>query len=52
MGGVGYDLETPMSTFYPLSRSREPLTLLTHLLVREDAHLLYGFSTGARAGFF
>ena len=52
VGGVGYDLETPMSTFYRLPEAGEPLTLLTHLLVREDAHLLYGFSTEAERALF
>jgi Holliday junction DNA helicase RuvA len=50
--GVGYELEVPMSTFYNLPASGQPVTLLTHLLVREDAHLLYGFgSEGERRAF-
>jgi Holliday junction DNA helicase RuvA len=44
-GGVGYEVEVPMSTFYNLPAAGERVTLLTHLLVREDAHLLYGFGT-------
>ncbi len=44
-GGVGYEIEVPMSTFYNLPASGERVTLLTHLVVREDAHLLYGFAT-------
>lgn len=52
VGGVGYDLETPMSTFYRLPEAGEPLTLLTHLLVREDLHALYGFSTEAERALF
>jgi len=44
-GGVGYELEVPMSTFYGLPAAGERVTLLTHLVVREDAHLLYGFAT-------
>ena len=43
--GVGYEVEVPMSTFYNLPASGERVTLLTHLVVREDAHLLYGFGT-------
>jgi len=43
--GVGYEIEVPMSTFYNLPASGERVTLLTHLVVREDAHLLYGFAT-------
>jgi Holliday junction DNA helicase RuvA len=46
-GGVGYEVEVPMSTFYNLPASGERVTLLTHLVVREDAHLLYGFGTDA-----
>jgi Holliday junction DNA helicase RuvA len=43
--GVGYDIEVPMSTFYNLPATGERVTLFTHLVVREDAHLLYGFGT-------
>lgn len=46
-GGVGYEIEVPMSTFYSLPASGERVTLLTHLVVREDAHLLYGFASDA-----
>ena len=50
--GVGYEVDVPMSTFYPLPRTGEEVTLLTHLVVREDAHLLFGFLTaGERAAF-
>ncbi len=45
VGGVGYELEAPMSTFYRLPECGEPVTLRTHLVVREDAHLLYGFAS-------
>jgi len=43
--GVGYELEVPMSTFYGLPGIGQRVTLLAHLVVREDAHLLYGFGT-------
>ena len=43
--GVGYEVDVPMSTFYNLPSAGEPVTLLTQLIVREDAHLLYGFLT-------
>lgn len=43
--GVGYELETPMSTFLELPGVGETLFLHTHLLVREDAQILYGFAT-------
>jgi Holliday junction DNA helicase RuvA len=43
--GVGYEVDVPMSTFYNLPPLGEKITLLTHLTVREDAHLLYGFGS-------
>jgi len=43
--GVGYEVETPMSTFLELPELGSDLFLHTHLLVREDAQILYGFST-------
>jgi len=43
--GVGYELDVPMSTFYALPSTGEMVTLHTHLVVREDAHTLYGFGT-------
>jgi len=46
-GGVGYEVEVPMSTFYNLPATGERVALFTHLAVREDAHLLYGFGTQA-----
>ena len=45
VNGVGYDIEVPMSTFYGLPEVGQPVVLLTQLIVREDAHLLYGFAT-------
>jgi holliday junction DNA helicase RuvA len=50
--GVGYDVDVPMSTFYNLPALGEPLTLYTHLVVREDAHLLFGFGTDAERRIF
>ena len=44
-GGVGYELDVPMSTFYNLPATGERVTLWTHLVVREDAHLLFGFGS-------
>ena len=50
--GVGYEVDVPMSTFYPLPAEKQPVTLYTHLVVREDAHLLFGFLTlGERTAF-
>jgi Holliday junction DNA helicase RuvA len=43
--GVGYELQAPMSTFYGLPATGQPIRLHTHLVVREDAHLLFGFGT-------
>lgn len=45
VGGVGYECEAPMSTFYGLPATGAEVTLLTHLVVREDAHTLYAFGT-------
>ena len=45
VGGLGYELEAPMSTFFHLPAVGEEVRLLTHLVVREDAHVLYGFAT-------
>jgi Holliday junction DNA helicase RuvA len=50
--GVAYEVDVPMSTFYHLPATGERVMLHTHLIVREDAHLLYGFGTpGERAAF-
>ena len=43
VNGVGYEISAPMTTFYRLPLLNEPVTLFTHLVVRDDAHLLYGF---------
>jgi Holliday junction DNA helicase RuvA len=43
--GVGYEVDAPMSTFYALPALGETVALFTHLVVREDAQLLYGFAT-------
>jgi Holliday junction DNA helicase RuvA len=45
VGGVGYELEAPMSTFFHLPAVGQDVKLLTHFVVREDAQLLYGFAT-------
>ncbi|MDX1508757.1 MAG: Holliday junction branch migration protein RuvA [Woeseiaceae bacterium] len=50
--GVGYDVETPMSTFFELPAVGEELFLYTHLLVREDAQILYGFATEEERALF
>ncbi len=45
VGGVGYDLEAPMSTFYVLPATGAEVTVCTHLVIREDAHILYAFAS-------
>ena len=50
--GVGYEIEAPMTTIWTLPDLNQPVSLYTHLAVREDAHLLYGFANeGERALF-
>lgn len=44
VSGVGYEVEAPMSTFYALPEVGAEVTLLTHLAIRDDAHVLYGFA--------
>ncbi len=52
VAGVGYEVDVPMSTFYDLPELGQRVTLLTHMVVREDAQLLYGFLTpGERSAF-
>lgn len=45
VNGIGYEIDVPMSTFYNLPALGEKISLLTHLAIREDAHLLYGFGS-------
>src|SRR5580698_3337924 len=52
VNGVGYELEAPMSTFYGLPAAGEPVALFTHLVVREDAHILYAFGTDGERRLF
>jgi Holliday junction DNA helicase RuvA len=52
VGGVGYELEAPMTTFYELPAVGAQVTLHTHLVVREDAHLLYGFARESQRRLF
>lgn len=51
-GGVGYEVETPMSTFLELPAVGAEIFLHTHLLVRDDAHMLYGFSSESEKALF
>jgi Holliday junction DNA helicase RuvA len=50
--GVGYEVEAPMTTFYNLPAIGAEIILHTHLVVREDAHILFGFSTEADRSMF
>lgn len=50
--GVGYEINVPMSTFYNLPAVGEKITLHTYLVIREDAHLLFGFATDAERQVF
>lgn len=52
VGGVGYEVEAPMSTFYGLPAVGTETTIHTHLIVREDAHVLYGFGTERERALF
>ncbi|PHR51708.1 Holliday junction branch migration protein RuvA [Cycloclasticus sp.] len=52
VNGVGYDVETPMSSFFNLPALGETVSLRTHLVVREDAHVLYGFLTEQERALF
>jgi holliday junction DNA helicase RuvA len=51
-GGVGYEVDVPMSTFYQLPATGQEVKLFTHLTIREDAHLLFGFATEAERQVF
>ncbi|MDP2099383.1 MAG: Holliday junction branch migration protein RuvA [Methylobacter sp.] len=52
VNGVGYEVEAPMTTFYNLPVLGTEVMLHTHLVVREDAHILFGFSTEADRAMF
>jgi len=52
VAGVGYEVEAPMSTFYQLPETGQELTLLIHMVVREDAQLLFGFASESERQLF
>ncbi len=52
VNGVGYDVESPMSTFYNLPTVGEQVILFTHLAIRDDAHVLYGFASESERSLF
>ncbi len=52
VNGVGYDVESPMSTFYDLPALGKQVVLFTHLAIRDDAHVLYGFASESERTLF
>ncbi len=52
VGGVGYEIEVPMSTFFELPEPGELVSVLTHLTIRDDAHILFGFATEGERSLF
>jgi Holliday junction DNA helicase RuvA len=50
--GVGYEVDVPMGTFYNLPHTGEKVVLFTHYVVREDAHLLFGFGSASERAVF
>lgn len=52
VNGVGYELQAPMTTFTSLGAVGSPVTLYTHLAIRDDAHVLYGFSDKSQRTLF
>jgi len=52
VNGVGYEVEAPMSTFYELPPVGKQVSLFTHLAIRDDAHVLYGFSRESERALF
>lgn len=52
VAGVGYEVEAPLPVFYDLPETGQPVVLLTHLLVKDDGHTLYGFRSEAERSLF
>ena len=52
VNGVGYEVQMPMTCIYELPDIGEPVSIITHFVVREDAQLLYGFNTFAERSLF
>ncbi len=52
VAGVGYEVEAPLSVFYDLPETGQPVVILTHLSVKEDSHTLYGFASEAERSLF
>ena len=52
IGGVGYEVEAPLSVFYDLPETGQAIVILTHLSIKDDSHTLYGFSSEAQRTVF
>ena len=52
VAGVGYEVEAPLTVFYDLPETGQPVVILTHLAVKDDSHTLYGFSSEAERTLF
>ncbi|MCW8107830.1 Holliday junction branch migration protein RuvA [Alteromonas ponticola] len=52
VGGIGYEIQMPMTSFYQLPEVDQPVTVFTHFVVREDAQLLFGFADKVERGLF
>jgi Holliday junction DNA helicase RuvA len=52
VGGVGYEVEAPLSVFYDLPETGQAVVILTHLSIKDDSHTLYGFSSEAQRTVF
>jgi Holliday junction DNA helicase RuvA len=52
IGGVGYEVEAPLSVFYDLPEVGKPVVVLTHLSIKDDAHTLYGFADDSQRRLF
>ena len=52
VGGVGYEVEISLTTYTQMSENEGPVTVHTHLVVRDDAHLLYGFTSNGEREMF
>ncbi len=52
IAGVGYEVEAPLTVFYDLPETGQPVVILTHLSIKDDSHTLYGFSSEAERTLF
>jgi len=52
IGGVGYEVEAPLSVFYDLPELGSPVVILTHLSIKDDSHTLYGFASESERTLF